>query len=113
MLTIRKPMQHTQSQSEAKYGGKEDFQPLYWESTQETLIGLYAQRDSVTGQPTENLNDIIYRVAFANAIAELKYVLSPQQLTTINLQQALEHARTRQWADVFAHHIGTQKFWAN
>jgi ribonucleoside-diphosphate reductase alpha chain len=107
-------MQHTQSHARAnEYGGQEDFLPLYWESTQETLVGLYARRDSKTGQPIEDINGIVYRVAYANAIAELKYVLKPEEIVALDLTQALQHTIVRQWAETFAQHIGTQQFWAN
>jgi ribonucleotide reductase alpha subunit len=92
---------------------KEDFSHLYWESTQETLIGLYAKRDPLTGSPVEDINGIIHRVAEANAIAELKYVLTPQEIVDIELEEALNHPRVVQWAQVFSENIGNQKFWAN
>lgn len=92
---------------------KEDYNHLYWESTQETLVGLYAQRDPVTGQPVEEVSDIINRVALANAIAELRYCLSPAEIVAVTLSQALENAKVQQWFRVFADHIGRQRFWAN
>lgn len=114
MLTIRKAMQNLQPHAEARqYAGKEDFSSRYWETTQETLVGLYARRDPKTGQPVENVTDIVYRVAFANAIAELKYVLSTEQLVALTLADALAHPIVQKWSDIFAHNIGTQKFWAN
>lgn len=90
-----------------------DFSSRYFESTRETLESLYAQRDRVTGEPTEDLNDIIYRVATANAIAELKYALTPQQIKEITLAEALVHPSVEKWALAFARHIGEQFFWAN
>lgn len=107
-------MQNLRNQSEAKqYGGKENYSSLYWETTQETLVGLYAKRDPRTGQPYETVNDIIHRVAFANAIAELKYVCEPQQLVKLSLPEALAHPAVQKWATTFAQAIGNQKFWAN
>lgn len=114
MLTIRKPMQDTQQFSKANlYHATEDFLPLYWESTQETLVGLYAKRDAKTGQPVESVNDIVYRVAYANAIAELKYALKPEEIVKLNLAEAIKHQAVKKWAPIFAHNIGRQKFWAN
>lgn len=92
---------------------KEDFTPLYWESTQETLVGLYGKRDSQTGLPVESVNDIIHRVSHAVAIAELKYVLSPDELIAITLEQAMAHPLVCQWKQAFADNIGNQRFWAN
>lgn len=92
---------------------KEDYTYRYWESTQETLVGLYGKRDVITGQPIESVNDIIHRVAEATAIAELKYILQPQELVELTLEQASEHPRVVQWAHIFADNIGNQKFWAN
>ena len=107
-------MQPKEAQAYSRaYSIKDDFTALYWETTQETLVGLYAKRDPKTGQPIENVNDIIYRVAYGNAIAELKYALSEEELTKIQLSDAIKHPRVVQWAEVFAQHIGTQKFWAN
>lgn len=107
-------MQNLQPQAQAQqYSGKEDFSGLYWETTQETLVGLYAKRDPKTGQPVESINEIIYRVAFANAIAELKYVLKPEQLVQLTLAEALVHPSVQKWAEVFADNIGKQHFWAN
>src|SRR3990167_1176418 len=91
----------------------EDYTRLYWESTQDTLVGLYAQRDPLTGQPIETVNDIIYRVAEANAIAELKYVLSPAELLDITLEEALTHPKVMHWSKIFSDNIGNQRFWAN
>lgn len=91
----------------------EDFSHLYWESTQETLVGLYAKRDPASGQPIETVNEIIHRVAQANAIAELKYSLSPAEIVDITLEEALNHPRVQHWYRVFADNIGNQRFWAN
>src|SRR5215470_16859840 len=92
---------------------QEDFSQLYWESTQETLVGLYGKRDPVTGQPIESVNDIIHRVAEANAVAELKYVLAPAEIIEITLEEAIEHPRVVYWKKIFADNIGNQRFWAN
>jgi ribonucleoside-diphosphate reductase alpha chain len=113
MLTLRRT-QALQSQTETKqYSGKEDFSSLYWETTQETLVGLYARRDTRTGEPVESINDIIYRVAFANAIAELKYAVKPDELIKFTIDQALDHPAVKKWAEIFAQNIGSQRFWAN
>lgn len=107
-------MQQAQPQSQARaYSAKENFLPLYWDSTQETLVGLYAKRDPKSGQPIETVNDIVYRVAYANAIAELKYVLKPEQLIRLNVAEAIKHPAVENWAQIFAQNIGSQKFWAN
>ncbi len=90
-----------------------DYADNYWDSTKETLIGLYARRDPESGLPVEDLNGIIHRVAYANAIAELKYVLAPDELVTISYQEALVHPSVAHWARVFANEIGRQHFWAN
>jgi ribonucleotide reductase alpha subunit len=90
-----------------------DFSSRYWESTRETLEALYAQRDRQTGEPIEDLNDIIYRVAYGNAIAELKYALTAHEITEITLEEALAHPSVEKWALIFARHIGEQFFWAN
>lgn len=90
-----------------------DYSYRYWESTQDTLTGLYAKRDNSSGQPVEDVNGIIYRVAISTAVAELKYVLSPQELIAIDLETALDHPKVVEWATIFAEHIGNQKFWAN
>jgi ribonucleoside-diphosphate reductase alpha chain len=114
MLTIRKSMPESQSAtSPTLYNSKENFLPLFWESTQETLVGLYARRDLKTGQPIETINDIVYRVAYANAIAELKYTLKPDELIKLEPAAALKHPAVEKWAQIFAQHIGRQKFWAN
>ena len=90
-----------------------DFSSRYLEATQETLVGLYAKRDSVTGQPVEDINDIIVRVATSVALAELKYKLSPDEIIEISLEDALHSKDVVRWQRVFAEHIGNQKFWAN
>jgi ribonucleotide reductase alpha subunit len=113
MLTIRKQMKAQPKEQERHYEISEDFRSLYWESTQETLVGLYGKRDPSTGEPVETVNDIIYRVAYANAIAELKYALTPAQIVSIELPEALQHEKVQHWAKIFADHIGHQKFWAN
>lgn len=90
-----------------------DYSDLYWESTQETLVGIYSRRDPQSGQPIEDINFIIHRVAYANAMAELKYVLTPQELVDISFDQAINHPSVMEWAKVFAENIGKQRFWAN
>ncbi len=92
---------------------KEDFSSRYYESTQETLVGLYGNRDPVTGEPNESVNDIIHRVATSVALAELKYILSPADITALSLEKALKTPQVVQWQKRFAHEIGNQKFWAN
>jgi ribonucleoside-diphosphate reductase alpha chain len=92
---------------------KEDYTNLYWESTQETLVGLYGQRDNKTGLPVESVNDIIHRVATSVAIAELKYVLQPNEIVDLTLADTLKHPKVQQWAYIFADNIGNQRFWAN
>ncbi|MBX9721027.1 MAG: hypothetical protein K2X81_06520, partial [Candidatus Obscuribacterales bacterium] len=93
MFTLR-PLMQAPQQAETlntSYKTFADYSELYWESTQETLVGIYAKRDSKSGLPLEDLNGIIHRVAFANAIAELKYALSPQELLDISFDQAINH----------------------
>lgn len=92
---------------------RKDYSERYWESTQDTLVGLYGNRDSSTGQPIETVNDIIHRVAESIALAELKYVLKPSEIIALTLDKALSHPKVIEWAEVFAEHIGNQKFWAN
>ncbi|MBX9694532.1 MAG: hypothetical protein K2Z81_19250, partial [Cyanobacteria bacterium] len=89
------------------------FNDRYLESTQETLVGLYAKRDTETGLPIEDLSAIVYRVAQSIALAELKYCIGPEELVNMELEQALAHPQVVKWAGVFADHIGNQKFWAN
>ncbi|MBU6453977.1 MAG: hypothetical protein KGS72_19515 [Cyanobacteria bacterium REEB67] len=101
----------TASASTAAYG-KEDYTHRYWESTQETLVGLYGKRDEL-GQPVESVDGIVHRVSTSVAIAELKYVLTPEELVDITLEEALEHPRVVQFAGLFADNIGNQRFWAN
>jgi len=90
-----------------------DYNERYFEATQETLTGLYAKRDTTTGQPIEDTSGIINRVATSVGLAELKYVLSPQEIIEISLADALKHPAVVQWGQTFADHIGNQKFWAN
>ncbi len=104
---------HQSEQKTRLYRQFGDFDDFYWEATKETLIGLYAQRDAETGLPIEDINDIVHRVAFANAIAELKYVLSPDELVAISLDEAINHPSVLEWAKTFADNIGKQRFWAN
>ncbi|MBX9876998.1 MAG: hypothetical protein K2Y22_00930 [Candidatus Obscuribacterales bacterium] len=92
---------------------RKDYSERYWESTQDTLVGLYGNRDSSTGQPIETVNDIIHRVAESIALAELKYVLKPSEIISLTLDKALDHPKVIEWAEIFAEHIGKQKFWAN
>jgi ribonucleoside-diphosphate reductase alpha chain len=92
--------------------GKEDYSHRYWESTQETLVGLYGKRDS-NGQPIESVNEIVHRVATSVALAELKYALTPEELVEVTLDEALQHPRVIQFAQIFADNIGNQRFWAN
>lgn len=115
MFTLRSAMQapNKVEPKESPYPSWGDFSHLYWESTQETLVGLYAKRDPQTGQPLEDINGIIHRVAYANAIAELKYQLSPEELIKTRLDEAINHPSVRDWAKVFAENIGNQRFWAN
>src|SRR5277367_3500001 len=89
------------------------YRDRYWESTQETLVGLYGKRDKRTGLPIETIDDIIGRVANAVALAELKYELSPQEIAALTIEQALQHASVKRWSQQFEEHIGKQKFWAN
>lgn len=90
-----------------------DYSARYWESTQETLVGLYARRDQKTGLPIEGINEIIHRVATAMGLAELKYTLSPAEIIELTLDKALAHPKVRQWTNQFADAIGNQRFWAN
>lgn len=115
MFTLPRKMQAPQQSEEkvSKYRSFGDFEDLYWEATRETLVGLYAQRDSETGLPVEDINDIVHRVAFANAIAELKYVLTAKELVDISFDEAINHPIVLQWAKVYAENIGKQRFWAN
>lgn len=92
---------------------REDYTSLYWESTQETLVGLYGKRDPVTGLPVESVNQIIHRVAQAVAIAELKYVMGPEEIISLTLDEAVRHPKVMQWERVFATNIGNQRFWPN
>lgn len=91
----------------------ENYNERYFEATQETLSGLYAKRDTTTGQPLEDVSGIINRVATSVGLAELKYALTPAELIEISLADALKHPIVIQWAQAFADHIGNQKFWAN
>ncbi len=116
MMTVQKELKSNSQQGQAAVPGqvqKEDYTHRYWESTQETLVGLYAKRDPKTGLPIETVNDIIHRVATSVAVAELKYALSPQELIDIDLESALKHPKVAQWTLTFADSIGTQRFWAN
>ncbi|MBS1998959.1 MAG: hypothetical protein JSS86_21685, partial [Cyanobacteria bacterium SZAS LIN-2] len=119
MLTVNRDNADSSAQSgksasaslTAAYG-KEDYSNRYWESTQETLVGLYGKRDAL-GQPIETVNEIVHRVATSVALAELKYVLTPEELIEITLDEALQHPRVVQFAQIFADNIGNQRFWAN
>jgi ribonucleotide reductase alpha subunit len=90
-----------------------DYESRYLDATKETLVGLYARRNPNTGQPEETLNEIIHRVAYSVAIAELKYAFTPEQIINMSLVDAISHPVTQEWAQKFASHIGEQKFWAN
>ena len=90
-----------------------DFSHRYYESTQETLRVLYQVRDTKTGETIENINDVIYRVAESVALAELKYVLSPQELAWIKYDDAINYPIVLEYREKFADAIGNQKFWAN
>ena len=90
-----------------------DYSDFYFESTQETLVGIYSRRDQETGFPLEDINGIIHRVAFAIAVAELKYILSPQEIVDISLAEAVNHPTVLEWSRIFADNIGKQRFWAN
>ena len=92
---------------------REDYTARYWESTQETLVGLYAKRDPISGLPVEGVNDIIHRVATSVALAELKYALTPVEIIELTLAKALQHPAVEQWEQIFADNIGNQRFWAN
>lgn len=112
MLTM--PKDETSKDNSNPTGlARPDYSHLYWESTQETLVGLYAKRDPISGQPIETVNDIIHRVAQSVAIAELKYVLSPEEIIELTLEDALAHPKVVHWAQVFSDNIGNQRFWAN
>ena len=63
--------------------------------------------------PVETVNEIVYRVAEAVAIAELKYVMDPEQLVNLTLDQAVKDQRVVRWKHLFADNIGSQRFWAN
>ena len=117
MVSVRKPSTSTVSPqgelTKAKDNLEVDYTNRYWQSTQDTLIGLYSKRDKKSGQPIETINDIICRVAQAVAIAELKYEVEPAQLVKLSLDQALERPSVRNWFKIFADRIGEQYFWAN
>ena len=118
MFTIRSrsvqvPKQAETSPSNSNLTTFADYSEHYWESTQETLVGIYAKRDPENGLPVEDINGIIHRVAYANALAELKYVLSTKELAEISFENAIQHPSTLKWARVFADCIGKQRFWAN
>lgn len=117
MVSVRKPSTSTAAPAGELKNVNEfftvDYADRYWQSTQDTLIGLYSKRDKITGQPIESINDIIRRVAQAVAIAELKYELAPAQLVKLSLDQALEQLAVRSWFKTFADRIGQQYFWAN
>ena len=48
-------------------------------------------------------------LAEATALAELKYVLQPQEIVELNLEQAMQHPRVMQWAHIFADNIGNPR----
>lgn len=86
---------------------------LYAQSTQETLVGLYAKRDTDSGKPKETVSDIVNRVAEAVALAEIKYVLTPKQITELTLDDARAVRACAEAAKEFSSKIGRQVFWAN
>jgi ribonucleoside-diphosphate reductase alpha chain len=92
---------------------KIDFSENFWDSTKETIRVLYSNRDPITGETTEDINAIIYRVAQSVAMAELKYILTPQEIIWINLDGALKHPAVAKYTDLFARCMGNQIFWAN
>lgn len=93
--------------------GKQDFTPLYLDTTQETLRMLYAQRDPKTGEMIEDLNDIIYRVSLSVALAEIKYHESPIDIVKMTVEEAISRADVLNQAQAFAYAIGNQQFWPN
>ena len=92
---------------------RKDFSHRYLESTLETIRVMYQKRDSETGQTVEDVNGVIYRVAEAVALAELKYVLKPAEIVELTLEQALAHPVVVEWIEKFADNIGNQLFWPN
>ena len=118
MLTVQQKELLSQANSQNSTAapaevGQANFTNLYWESTQETLVGLYGKRDSSSGLPVENINEIIHRVAISTALAELKYALTPTELIELTLEEAAAHPRVIQWAEIFSDNIGNQRYWAN
>lgn len=117
MVTARKqhptPSSQKQSSSSKEEFSGLDFEDRYWQSTKDTLVGLYAKRDKATGLPIETLSDIIRRVAEAIALAELKYDLAPKELVKLSLERALKNPKVVHWCKIFAENIGNQRFWAN
>lgn len=116
MMTVQKELKSNSQPAQPGVPGQaqqEDYTHRYWESTQETLIGLYAKRDAKTGLPTEGVDEIIHRVAQSVAIAELKYAMTPEEILDTTLEQAIKHAKVSAWAQTFADSIGNQRFWAN
>ncbi len=118
MMTVKRdnadssPSGRSASASLTAAYGKEDYTYRYWESTQETLVGLYGKRDAL-GQPIETVNEIVHRVSTSVAVAELKYALTPEELVELSLDEALQHPTVVQFAQIFADNIGNQRFWAN
>ena len=96
-----------------KTNNRKDFSQNFWDSTKETLRVLYSNRDSITGDTTEEINDIIYRVSKSVAIAELKYVLTTQEIVWMDFETAANHPIVNEYTDKFATAIGNQFFWAN
>src|SRR6516164_1706477 len=117
MVTARKPNISTASSTEptskSKGAHEFDYAGRYWQSTQDTILGLYSKRDKKTGLPVESINDVIRRVAEAVAIAELRYEVAPKELIKLSLEQALQQPSVRRWFKIFSDHIGKQYFWAN
>lgn len=117
MLTVQTESQSLKGIKSVQFApgeiAREDYSSRYWESTQETLVGLYGKRDSSTGLPVETVNDIVHRVATSVALAELKYVLTPAEVIELTLESAFKHPKVVEWARIFADNVGNQRFWAN
>lgn len=90
-----------------------DYSDRFSESTTKTLVGHYARRDQKKRKPIESLNEIIWRVATAVAIAEIRYKLKPEEIVALDIEQALKVPGVTEWAWKFAFRIGNKYFWAN
>lgn len=88
-----------------------DYEARYWDSTKETLVGLYSDREN--GEPIETVSQIVSRVADSMAIGELPYILTPGEIVKLKLGDALDFQVVKYWADVFSEMIGRQYFWMN